>query len=456
MSNAEERYIEYDANGFTLREAIVEAKRCLNCKKPMCRTGCPISNNIPEFIHALAQGDLGQASVIIAERSNLPAVCGRVCPHERQCEGSCILGRKGQGIRIGKLERFIADMDGELELVSPKVAKAQPGNIAVIGSGPAGLTVAGDLAKMGFKVTVFDSHPEAGGVLMYGIPEFRLPKQVVRREVKKIKKLGVDFRLNIMAGVDITVDDMFAQGFDAIFIGTGNALSKSLPIEGVNLPGVVQATYFLQVVELASCGEIDEREIPIKAGEDVLVIGGGNTAMDAARTAMRQGARSVTIVNRRREEDMAALKSEIEAAKNEGITVRPLLGPVEITGENNKVTGLTCCVRKYDDEADKVVDTEEQLHLTANKVIIAIGQKPASRIVDSTTGIDVDKNGYVITREKPYGMTMRHGVFSGGDVVNGPATVVVAMKDAQKVARGIAQYVEAKKLMEECGMNMAD
>ena len=295
MSNAEERYIEYDANGFTLREAIVEAKRCLNCKKPTCRMGCPISNNIPEFIHALSQGDLGKASTIIAERSNLPAVCGRVCPHERQCEGSCILSRKGKGIKIGKLERFIADMDGELELVAPKKESSQPGKIAVIGSGPAGLTVAGDLAKMGFKVTVFDSNPEAGGVLMYGIPEFRLPKQVVRREVRKIKKLGVEFRLNVMAGVDITVDDMFAEGFDAIFIGTGNALSKSLSIKGINLPGVVQATYFLQMVELASCEAIDKEEIPIKAGEDVLVIGGGNTAMDAARTAMRQGAKSVTI-----------------------------------------------------------------------------------------------------------------------------------------------------------------
>ena len=455
MSNAEERYIEYDANGFTLREAIVEAKRCLNCKKPTCRMGCPISNNIPEFIHALSQGDLGKASTIIAERSNLPAVCGRVCPHERQCEGSCILSRKGKGIRIGKLERFIADMDGELELVAPKKESSQPGKIAVIGSGPAGLTVAGDLAKMGFKVTVFDSNPEAGGVLMYGIPEFRLPKQVVRREVRKIKKLGVEFRLNVMAGVDITVDDMFAEGFDAIFIGTGNALSKSLSIKGINLPGVVQATYFLQMVELASCEAIDKEEIPIKAGEDVLFIVDVNTAMDSARTAMRQGAKSVTILNRRREEDMAALKSEIEAAKNEGIMVKVLLGPMEITGED-KVTGLTCCVREYKDELSKVVDTEKQLHMPADKIIIAIGQKPASRIVDSTTGIEVDKSGYVITREKPYGMTMRHGVFSGGDVVNGPATVVVAMKDAQKVARGIAQYVEAKKLMEECGMKMTD
>lgn len=312
MSNTAD--VGYETNGYTLREAIVEAKRCLNCKKPMCRTGCPISNNIPEFIDALSHGDLGKASMIIAQRSNLPAVCGRVCPHERQCEGSCILGRKGQGIKIGKLERFIADMDGELELVAPNVAKSQPGNIAVIGSGPAGLTVAGDLAKMGFKVTVFDSQPEAGGVLMYGIPEFRLPKQVVRREVKRIKKLGVDFKLNIMVGTEITVDELFNQGFDAIFIGTGNALSKSLPIDGAKLKGVIQATYFLQMVELSNSNSVDPNEVPIKEGDEVVVIGGGNTAMDAARTAMRCGAKSVKVVNRRREEDMAALKSEIDAA----------------------------------------------------------------------------------------------------------------------------------------------
>ena len=270
MSNTAD--VGYETNGYTLREAIVEAKRCLNCKKPMCRTGCPISNNIPEFIDALSHGDLGKASMIIAQRSNLPAVCGRVCPHERQCEGSCILGRKGQGIKIGKLERFIADMDGELELVAPNVAKSQPGNIAVIGSGPAGLTVAGDLAKMGFKVTVFDSQPEAGGVLMYGIPEFRLPKQVVRREVKRIKKLGVDFKLNIMVGTEITVDELFNQGFDAIFIGTGNALSKSLPIDGAKLKGVIQATYFLQMVELSNSNSVDPNEVPIKEGDEVVVI----------------------------------------------------------------------------------------------------------------------------------------------------------------------------------------
>lgn len=456
MVNGETRYIEYDATGFTLREAIVEAKRCLNCKKPTCRVGCPISNNIPDFIHALSQGDLGKASSIIAERSNLPAVCGRVCPHERQCEGSCILGRRGMGIKVGKLERFIADMDGELDLVPPKKAKAQPGKIAVIGSGPSGLTVAGDLAKLGFKVTVFDSQPEAGGVLMYGIPEFRLPKQVVRREVKKIKRLGVEFRLNVMIGSELTIDDMFAEGFDAIFIGTGNAMAKTLPIDGVNLKGVVQATYFLEMVELSTTGKVAKEEVPVQPGDKVIVIGGGNTAMDTARTAMRCGA-SAKIIYRRREEDMPALKSEVDITKEEGCEIVPLMGPVEILGdEKGHVIGLDCNVRKYDEAQDKIIDTNEVVQFKADKIILAVGQRPASRIVDSTTNIDVDKNGYVITRDVPYGMTTRHGVFSGGDVVHGPATVVIAMKDAQKVAQGIVQYVEAKKLMEQCGMKITD
>ncbi len=453
MSNGAERFIEYDANGFTLREAIVEAKRCLNCKKPTCRTGCPINNNIPEFIHALSQGDLGKAITIIAEKSNLPAVCGRVCPHEKQCEGSCILSRRSMGIKIGKIERFIADMDGELGLVMPNIAKSQPGKIAVIGSGPAGLTVAGDLAKLGFQITVFDAQPEPGGVLMYGIPDFRLPKQVIRREINRIKKLGVEFRCNVMVGPELTIDDLFNDGYDAIFIGTGNALSKTLPIEGIKLPGVVQATYFLQIVEFVNSGSVGYNEIPIKSGDDVIVVGGGNTAMDASRTAMRLGAKSVKIVYRRREEDMPALKTELDVAKNEGVEVLPLYGPSKVIGET-KVEGLLCNIRKYDADADKIVDTDEKISISANKIIIAVGQKPASRIVDSTKGIDIDKYGYVITRKKPYGMTMRHGVFSGGDVVNGPATVVVAMKDAQKVAKGIAQYVEAKKLMEECGLGL--
>jgi len=445
--------IEYDPNGFSLREAIMEAKRCLNCAKPLCRTGCPIENEIPDFIHALARGNLGQASAVIAHRSNLPAVCGRVCPREKQCEGACVLMRTGKGIKIGKIERFIADMEGELDIMPlPKKGTAK-GKVAVIGSGPAGLTIAGDLAKADFTVTVFDAQEEPGGVLMYGIPAFRLPKQVVRREVYKIKRLGVTFQTNTMIGTDYTLDDLFKQGFDAIFIGTGNSMAKSLSLDGARLPGVLQATYLLQMVALANQGSIDRYEVPVHEGEHVIVIGAGNTAMDAARTARRQGAASVMVVNRDTAEKMAALPSEIQAAKDEGIEFISLRGPQRFVG-TDYVTGLECCLREV--QGDKVVDTDHREILPADKVIIAIGQKPAGRIVGSTKGIEVDEGGYVKTRERPYGMTTRHGVFSGGDVAHGAATVVRAMKDAKQVAYGIAQYVEAKKLMEECGLNIEE
>ncbi|WP_231036122.1 NAD(P)-dependent oxidoreductase [Pectinatus sottacetonis] len=450
-----ERFIDYDPAGFTLREAVIEAKRCLHCVKPLCRTGCPIENEIPDFIAEMAKGNLGAASAIIAHHSNLPAVCGRVCPHEKQCEGSCILNKRGKGIKIGKIERFIADMDGELSLTPIVIKKKVPGRIAVIGSGPAGLTVAGDLSKMGFSVTVFDAQHEAGGVLMYGIPEFRLPKQVVRREVKKIANLGVEFRLNTMIGTKLTLDMLFEEGFDAIFIGTGNALSKFLPLPGIRLPGVIQATYFLQMVALAKQKSIASREVPIHANDNVVIIGAGNTAIDAARTAIRCKAKTVTVINRARTNEIAALESEVKSAQSEGIKFLSLLNPLELIGKYF-VTGLRCNIIHDPGKDKNLIITEKITTIPANKVIIAIGQRPASRIIGSTRGIEVDENGYVKTRDIPYGMTMRSGVFSGGDVVNGPATVVRAMKDAKMAARGIAQYVEAKKLMEKCGLKMTD
>ncbi|MDQ0203266.1 NAD(P)-dependent oxidoreductase [Pectinatus haikarae] len=450
-----ERFIEYDPAGFTLREAIIEAKRCLHCSKPRCRTGCPIENEIPDFIEAMAHGNLGSASTIIAKHSNLPAVCGRVCPHEKQCEGSCILNKQGKGIKVGKIERFIADMDGDLALIPAVIKEKRSGRIAVIGSGPAGLTVAGDLAKMGFSVTVYDAQQEAGGVLMYGIPEFRLPKQVVRREVKKIANLGVQFNLNTMIGPSLTLDNLFEQGFDAVFIGTGNALAKSLSLPGIKLPGAVQATYFLQMVELANQGSVDAMEVPIHPGDNVVIIGAGNTAIDAARTAIRREAASVTVLNRDRESHIAALASEVASARKEGVNFTSLRRPLELIGEYF-VTGVLCHIMSDPGEGKDLIPTEKTSIIPANKVIIAIGQRPASRIIGSTKGIEVDESGYVKTRDIPYGMSMRSGVFSGGDVVNGPATVVKAMKDAKTVAKGIAQYVEAKKLMEKCGLKMTD
>ena len=378
--------------GYTEEMAIDEAQRCLNCKHKPCMQGCPVSVKIPEFIAFVAKGEFENAYKKIKETNALPAVCGRVCPQEKQCESKCVRGIKGESVGIGRLERFVADwhMKNVKEEIEKPVSNGK--RVAVVGSGPSGLTVAGDLAKKGYEVTIYEAFHTAGGVLMYGIPEFRLPKQVVRREVKRIKKLGVDFKLNIMVGTEITVDELFNQGFDAIFIGTGNALSKSLPIDGAKLKGVIQATYFLQMVELSNSNSVDPNEVPIKEGDEVVVIGGGNTAMDAARTAMRCGAKSVKVVNRRREEDMAALKSEIDAAKEEGVEIHALRGPVEIIGED-AVTGIKCSVREFDEALDKVVDTDGREYFSANKIIIAIGQKPASRIVDSTSGIDVDENG---------------------------------------------------------------
>ena len=447
-----EKDFEYDPTGFTLREAIIEAKRCLHCVKPQCRKGCPIENEIPEFIGELANGNLGAASAVIARRSNLPAVCGRVCPHEKQCEGACILNKTGRGIKIGKLERFVADMDGEFEITPlPKTSEVK-GKVAIVGSGPAGLTVAGDLAKKGYEVTVFDGQKEAGGVLMYGIPEFRLPKDVVRREIKKIEQLGVEFKLSSMIGTEVTLDDILNQGYDAVFVGTGNSVSKSLQIEGSLITGVLQAAYLLEMVALAAQGSVDAAEVPVRAGDQVVIIGAGNTAMDAARTAMREKAASVTVLNRSREEEIAAWPAEVELAKEEGVKVLSLLAPQRFLG-NEHVIGVECVEREIAGDGS-VVDTARTTVIPADKVIIAVGQKPARRIIGSTKGIQVDENGFVKVKERPYGMTTRHGIFSGGDVVHGPATVVRAMKNAKKVSLGIEQYVEAKKLMEECGLQM--
>lgn len=423
--------------GYTMVEAINEAKRCLHCKNPMCKKGCPISNDIPDWIHELSKGNLGNAMAIINAKSNLPAVCGRVCAHERQCEGNCILNKKNAHINIGKLERFIADFDSETQITHENIAPKTRGRIAVIGSGPAGLTVAGELSRKGFDVVIFEMEPEAGGVLMLGIPEYRLPKDVVRNEIKKICELGVHIHCNVTIGRDMTIDDLFADGFDAIFMGTGTGKPKKLTIPGNHFDGVRQAIYFLRRVSLYNSGLIGRDEIPVKENDNVFVVGCGNTAMDAARTALRLDAHKVTVVYHRTIEKMSALKAEYDDAVAEGVDFMWNSSICEIKGDNGMIKEV-------------VIDREgERIVLPADKIIMAVGSQPASRIVSTTEGIKVDEKGYVLTREVPYGMTSRKGVFAGGDVTNRPATVVHAMQDARKVADGIMQYVDALKLMSE-------
>ena len=423
---------------YTLQEAIAEAKRCLNCKNPSCKKGCPIENHIPEFIHELSKGNMGNAMAIINEKSNLPAICGRVCPHEKQCQGHCVLYSKGKGIEIGKLERFVADFDTEMKLIREKLPQKTRGKVAVIGSGPAGLTVAGDLARQGFNVTIFESQAEPGGVLMYGIPEYRLPKQVVRQEIEKIEALGVTFLLNCVVGKQLNIDDIFAQGYDAIFIGSGTALPKSLDIPGAGLRGVIQATYLLHMANIYNEGTVGRDKVPVIEGEHVAVMGCGNVAMDAARTAVRMGAASVTIVYRRTEADMPAIQAEYQAALQEGVKFLWQTSTTDFLGdEDGKGVGL----RANTPEGVKEYAFE--------RMCLAVGSRPASRIVSTTEGIETDDNGYVLVKERPFGMTSRKGVFAGGDVVHRPQTVVMAMKAAKSVAVGIAQYVDAVKLLSE-------
>ena len=452
----------------TTVEAIQESRRCLNCARPMCRTGCPIENNIPAFIRALSEGNIGMAYEIISERSNLPAICGRVCPHERQCEAHCILTKKKCGIEIGSLEMFIADFAHKNDLKPAHPSSKLRGKVSVIGSGPAGLTVAGDLAKMDFDVTIFEAQNEPGGVLLFGIPEFRLQKDVVRREITELQHIGVEIKTNQLAGVDFTVDDLFAQGYDAIFMGTGTSLPRTLDIPGKELSGILTATYFLRMVVLANEGKLDASETLLHTGDNVVVVGAGNVAMDAARTAVRRGAKNVTIVYHKSEAEVSAFPSEYEAAVAEGVQFKFLSQPIAYF--NKKQMRAVNKVRRQSTEADEItlagllvqniVKTEDgkfvaeggQEVLPCDCVILAVGQKPAARIVSTTKGIQVDERGFVITRERPYGMTTRAGVFSSGDVVHGPATVVLAMKESKKVAAGIAQYIDAKKLLEDCNM----
>ena len=439
-------------DSFTMAEAIQEAQRCLHCKVPQCKKGCPISNDIPDWIHELKKGNLGNAISIIRAKSNLPAVCGRVCGHEKQCEGSCVLGKKGEPVHIGKLERFIADFDSENGLTHEDMVEKTRGKVAVIGAGPSGITVAGDLSRMGFAVEVFEMENQCGGMLRYGIPEYRLPKEVVAREIRHIEKMGVIIHRGYHIGVDTTIDDLFAQGFDAIFIGTGTSRPKTLDIpiyqngkltelKCADLKRIRLATHFLRRVELISEGFMAREEIPVDEGAKVWVIGCGNTAMDAARTSLRIGASSVEVIYNRGIDTMSALKAEYDDALNEGVHFNWWAAITEIHVDDN-LDIKEIVLKTTEPDKEPVVQT-----LPADNIIMAIGATPHTKIVRTTEGLENDEHKYLITRDVPYGMTTRKGIFAGGDVVGRQATVVHAMQDAKKVAEGIAQYVDAMKLM---------
>ena len=434
--------------GYTLEEAQREAERCLNCKNPLCMKGCPVEINIPAFIEKIKEGNILEAGKILTKYTSLPAVCGRVCPQETQCEGKCVLGIKGEPVAIGKLEKFVGDylLENNLEISIPKKNNHK---IAVVGSGPAGLTAAGDLAKMGYDVTVFEALHKTGGVLTYGIPEFRLPKEkVVQKEIDNIKKLGVHFITNEIIGKTTTIDNLLdKEEFEAVFIGSGAGLPKFMGIPGENFNGVFSANEFLTRVNLmkAYC---DDYMTPVKKGKKVAVIGGGNVAMDAVRTAKRLGAEA-HIVYRRSEKDFPARLEEVHHAKEEGIIIDALTLPKEILGdENGNVIGMRCIHTKLGEpdasgRASFIEIPESEFIMEVDTVIMALGTAPNPLISSTTKGLDINKWKCIVADED--GQTSREGVFAGGDAVSGAATVILAMGAGKKAAEAIDKYIKNKK-----------
>ncbi|AKA70074.1 NADPH-dependent glutamate synthase [Clostridium scatologenes] len=432
--------------GYNKEEAVQEAQRCLNCKKPMCVSQCPVSINIPGFIEHVKKGELEEAAKVIAQSSALPAVCGRVCPQESQCEGKCVLGIKGEAVSIGKLERFVADFSRENNIDLSEKQPSTGKKVAVIGSGPAGLTCAGDLAKLGHDVTIFEALHEAGGVLVYGIPEFRLPKEtVVKHEVENVKKLGVKIETNVIIGRTVTIDELVnEEGFDAVFIGSGAGLPKFMGIPGENFNGVFSANEFLTRNNLMKAFK-EEYETPIKAGKKVAVVGGGNVAMDAARTALRLGA-EVHIVYRRSESELPARVEEVHHAKEEGIIFDLLTNPVEIVGdEKGWVKGMKC-VKMELGEPDAsgrrrpVEVPGSEFVMDVDTVIMSLGTSPNPLISSTTKGLEINKRKCIVAEEET-GLTSREGVYAGGDAVTGAATVILAMGAGKKAANAIHEYL---------------
>ena len=435
------------ALGYTREDALAEASRCLACKDPKCIEGCPVNVDIPGFIQLVCEENFEGAIERIKATNTLPAICGRVCPQETQCEALCVLGKKGQPVAIGRLERFCADYEREKGVKAPEIMPPTGKKVAVVGSGPAGLTAAADLAKLGYKVTIFESLHKAGGVLSYGIPEFRLPKEIVRQEIEYIKKLGVEVKPNYIIGRIKTLDEL-CDDFDAVFLGTGAGLPNFMGIEGENFNGVYSANEFLTRVNLMKAYD-PEYDTRVRHGKHVVVVGGGNVAMDAARSALRLGAEEVSIIYRRGEDEMPARREEIEHAKEEGIIFRLLTNPVRILGDEKfNVTGVEC-IKMELGEPDKSgrrspvpVEGSEFL-VPADVVVIAIGTSPNPIIFKGSEGLEQNKRGTVVADEET-GATSKCGVFAGGDVVTGAATVISAMGAGKKAAKAIDEYLKEK------------
>lgn len=437
------------ALGYSAETAIAEAQRCLHCAKPRCVEGCPVHVDIPDFIAALAEGDFAESAKRLKTHTSLPAICGRVCPQENQCEGKCVLGIKGESVAIGRLERFVADWDRAQEHEAVVLPEKNGKKVGVVGAGPAGLACAGDLAKMGYDVTVFEALHTPGGVLMYGIPEFRLPKDIVQHEINNIRDLGVKFEVDAIVGKLYDIEELRTEyGFDAFFVGTGAGLPHFMNLEGENLNGIYSANEFLTRSNLMKAYQFPAADTPIKVGKRAAIIGGGNVAMDAARTALRLGAEESYIVYRRSKEEIPARAEELEHAIEEGVQLKLLSSPIKYIGdENDVVTGMV--LQKYElgepDESGRrrpVAIEGETEEMAIDTVIVAIGQGPNPILTNSTEGLELNKRGNIVADEK--GQTSLPYVFAGGDIVTGAATVIKAMGAGKDAAVAIDAYLKAQ------------
>jgi sulfide dehydrogenase (flavoprotein) subunit SudA (EC 1.8.1.-) len=437
------------ALGYSSETAIAEAKRCLQCKKPLCVSGCPVEVLIPQFIKKIAEEDFAGAGEVLKEKNSLPAVCGRVCPQESQCESKCVLGIKDEPVAIGRLERFAADYQLALGKNTVSVPAPSGRRVAVIGAGPAGLTCAGDLAKNGHTVTVFEALHVAGGVLMYGIPQFRLPKEVVQSEIDNLKAMGVEIKVDAVVGKITSVDELMAEGYDAVFLGTGAGLPNFMGIPGENLNGVYSANEFLTRTNLMKAYRFPDYATPVKVGKRVAVLGAGNVAMDGARTSLRLGAEEVYIVYRRSRTEMPARIEEIEHAEEEGVKLYLLTNPTRINGDDRGWVNSMTCLRHELGEPDEsgrrspVPIPGSEFDLAVDTVIVAIGQGPNPLVTKSTPGLELNKRGNIVVNPETM-ETSKPGVFAGGDIVTGAATVILAMGAGKKAAAAINEYLKKK------------